>query len=92
VVRSEAAARAGQPSDAVRAALERRDSRAGAEALLRALKAENCPLDDLTLERYSEARRRHPHIGLPRATTVERACGSWGAAVDQAAALAAGAA
>ena len=34
-----------------------------------------------------DIRAQHPHLGLPRDTTIEKACGSWTAAVEQAAAL-----
>jgi acetyl-CoA acetyltransferase len=64
-----------------------RDCQAAAEAVLRARELEHCALDELTHERYADIRARHPHIGLPRATTIEKACGSWSAAVEQAAAL-----
>jgi len=64
-----------------------RDSRAAAEAVLRARELEQCALGDLTEERYVEVRQRNPHIGLPRATTILRACGSWISAMEQAAAL-----
>jgi hypothetical protein len=65
-----------------------RDCQAAAEAILRARKLEECPLDELTQERYADVRGRHPHLGLPRDTTIERACGSWRGALEQAAALA----
>ncbi|HEY2603473.1 MAG TPA: hypothetical protein VGI67_18090 [Thermoleophilaceae bacterium] len=65
-----------------------RDCRAAAEAVLRALDLEQCALDELTQERYVDVRGRNPHIGLPRDTTIERACGSWTSAIEQAAALA----
>jgi hypothetical protein len=65
-----------------------RDCRAAAEAVLRARELEQCPLDELTQERYSDVRARNPQIGLPRDTTVERACGSWEAALEQASVLA----
>ena len=64
-----------------------RDSRAAAEAVLRARELEQCALGDLTEERYSDVRGRNPHIGLPRATTIQRACGTWNSAIEQAAAL-----
>jgi hypothetical protein len=56
--------------------------------VLRARELEQCPLDELTQERYIDIRARHPQVGLPRGTTIERACGSWTAALEQAAALA----
>ena len=65
-----------------------RDCRAAAEAVLRARELEQCALDELTQERYADVRGRHPHVGLPRDTTIERACGSWTSALEQAAALA----
>lgn len=52
--------------------------------MLRALALEHCPLDEFTQERYAEVRARNPQIGLPRDTTIERACGSWYAALEQA--------
>ena len=64
-----------------------RDCEAAAQAVLRARDLEECALDELTEERYIDIRGRHPHIGLPRATTIERACGSWSAAIEQASAL-----
>jgi hypothetical protein len=60
-----------------------RDCRAAAEAVLRARALERCPLDELTQERYADVRSRNPQIGLPRDTTIERACGSWYAALEQ---------
>jgi hypothetical protein len=65
-----------------------RDCRAAAEAILRAREMEQCALDELTQERYVDVRGRNPHVGLPRDTTIERACGSWTGALEQAAALA----
>jgi hypothetical protein len=65
-----------------------RDCRAAAEAVLRARELEQCALDELTQERYADVRGRHPHVGLPRDTTIERACGSWRSALEQASALA----
>jgi hypothetical protein len=65
-----------------------RDCRAAAEAVLRARELEECALDELTQERYADVRGRHPQVGLPRDTTIERACGSWTSALEQAAALA----
>lgn len=65
-----------------------RDCKAAAEAVLKARELEQCALDELTQERYAEVRGRHPHIALPRDTTIERACGSWHAALEQASALA----
>ena len=65
-----------------------RDSSAAAEAILRARELEECPLDELTQARYTDVRDRNPHVGLPRDTTIERACGSWPTALEQAAALA----
>jgi hypothetical protein len=65
-----------------------RDSKAAAEAVLRARALEECPLDEMTQERYVDVRGRNPHVGLPRDTTIERACGSWTSALEQAAALA----
>lgn len=65
-----------------------RDCRAAAEAVLRALALEQCALDELTQDRYADLRARNPQIGLPRDTTIERACGSWHTALEQAGALA----
>jgi hypothetical protein len=65
-----------------------RDSRAAAEAVLRARELEQCALDELTRQRYVDVRGRNPHIGLPRDTTIEKACGSWASALEQAAQLA----
>jgi hypothetical protein len=65
-----------------------RDCRAAAEAVLRARELEECALDELTQQRYADVRGRNPHVGLPRDTTIERACGSWHGALEQAAALA----
>ena len=65
-----------------------RDCRAAAEAVLRARELEQCALDELTQARYADVRGRNPHVGLPRDTTIERACGSWTGALEQAAALA----
>ena len=65
-----------------------RDCRAAAEAVLRARELEQCALDELTQQRYADVRGRNPHVGLPRDTTIERACGSWTGALEQAAALA----
>jgi hypothetical protein len=65
-----------------------RDCRAAAEAVLRAREIEECALGELTQERYADVRGRNPHVGLPRATTIERACGSWSSAIEQASALA----
>jgi hypothetical protein len=65
-----------------------RDCRAAAEAVLRARELEQCALDELTQERYADVRGRNPHVGLPRDTTIERACGSWPSALEQASALA----
>jgi hypothetical protein len=65
-----------------------RDCKAAAEAVLRARELEQCPLDELTQQRYADLRGRNPHLGLPRDTTIERACGSWSSALEQAAALA----
>jgi hypothetical protein len=65
-----------------------RDCRAAAEAVLRARALEQCPLDELSQGRYADVRARNPQIGLPRDTTIERACGSWHAALEQAGALA----
>jgi len=65
-----------------------RDCRAAAEAVLRARELEQCALDELTQERYADLRGRNPHLGLPRDTTIERACGSWHSALEQASALA----
>ena len=60
------------------------DCEAVAQALLTALDHEDCPLDELTPTRYAEVRRRRPHIGLPRTTTVTAVCGSWSRAVEAA--------
>jgi hypothetical protein len=65
-----------------------RDSEAAAEAVLRARELEQCALAELTRRRYADVRDRNPHVGLPRDTTIERACGSWTSALEQAAALA----
>jgi hypothetical protein len=64
-----------------------RDCKAAAEAVLRARDLEECALGELTQERYVDIRAQNPHVGLPRATTIEKACGSWNAAVEQASAL-----
>jgi hypothetical protein len=60
------------------------DCEAVAQALLTALDHEDCPLEELTPTRYAEVRRRRPHIGLPRTTTVTAVCGTWGRAVEAA--------
>ncbi len=60
------------------------DCDAVAQALLTALEHEDCALDQLTPTRYAELRRRRPHIGLPRTTTVTAVCGSWHRAVEAA--------
>ena len=60
------------------------DCDAVAQALLTALEHEDCALDQLTPTRYSEVRRKRPHIGLPRTTTVTAVCGSWKSAVEAA--------
>jgi len=60
------------------------DCEAVAQALLTALDHENCPLDELTPTRYAEVRRKRPHMGLPRTTTVTAVCGSWHRAVEAA--------
>jgi hypothetical protein len=65
-----------------------RDCEAAAEAVLRARALEQCALGEFTQERYADVRARNPQIGLPRDTTIERACGSWHAALEQAAQLA----
>jgi hypothetical protein len=65
-----------------------RDSKAAAEAVLRARELEQCSLAELTQERYADLRGRNPQLGLPRDTTIERACGSWTSALEQAAVLA----
>ena len=65
-----------------------RDCKAAAQAVLKARALEQCALDELTQERYTDVRGRHPHVGLPRDTTIERACGSWPSALEQAAVLA----
>jgi hypothetical protein len=64
-----------------------RDCKAAAEAVLRARDIDECALGELTQERYADIRAQHPHVGLPRDTTIEKACGSWTAAVEQASAL-----
>jgi hypothetical protein len=64
-----------------------RDCKAAAEAVVRARDLEECALGELTQERYADIRGRNPHLGLPRDTTIEKACGSWGAALEQASAL-----
>ena len=56
--------------------------------MLRARELEHCPLDELSQERYADVRARHPQIGLPRDTTIEKACGSWQEALEQAGLLA----
>jgi hypothetical protein len=66
-----------------------RDSEAAAKAVLRALDLDGCALADLSEDRYVAIRDRLPGAGLPRLTTLTRACGSWAAAIEQAAALAA---
>ena len=60
------------------------DCEAVAQALLTALEHDGCALDELTPTRYAEVRRRRPHIGLPRTTTVTAVCGSWHRAVEAA--------
>ena len=55
--------------------------------MLRARDLEQCALGELTQERYVSVRAQNPHVGLPRDTTIEKACGSWTAAVEQASAL-----
>jgi hypothetical protein len=65
-----------------------RDCRAAAEAVLRARELAQCALHELTQEHYADVRGRNPHIGLPRDTTIERACGSWTSALEQAGDLA----
>ena len=60
------------------------DCDAVAQALLTALEHEDCALEQLTPTRYSEVRRKRPHIGLPRTTTVTAVCGSWKSAVEAA--------
>ena len=60
------------------------DCDAVAQALLTAIEHEDCALENLTPTRYSELRRRRPHIGLPRTTTVTAVCGSWNRAVEAA--------
>jgi hypothetical protein len=60
------------------------DCEAVAQALLTALDHEDCPLEELTPTRYAEVRRRRPHIGLPRTTTVTAVCGTWARAVEAA--------
>lgn len=60
------------------------DCHAVAQALLKALDAEDCALDELTPSRYSELRRRRPQLGLPRTTTVTAVCGSWQRAMEAA--------
>ena len=60
------------------------DCEAVAQALLIAVEHETCPLDELTPTRYAELRRKRPHIGLPRTTTVTAVCGNWNRAVEAA--------
>jgi hypothetical protein len=60
------------------------DREAVAQALLTALDHEDCPLEELTPTRYAEVRRKRPHIGLPRTTTVTAVCGTWSRAVEAA--------
>lgn len=64
-----------------------RDCKAAAEAVVRARDLDQCALGELTQERYVAIRAENPHVGLPRDTTIEKACGSWTAALEQAAAL-----
>jgi hypothetical protein len=66
-----------------------RDCEAAAKAVLRALDLDGCALHDLSEDRYVAIRDRAPGAGLPRVTTLTRACGSWASALEQAAALAA---
>ena len=60
------------------------DCDAVAQALLKALDAEDCALDELTPSRYAELRNRRPQMGLPRTTTVTKVCGNWQRAVEAA--------
>ena len=60
------------------------DCDAVAQALLTAVEHETCTLDELTPTRYAELRRKRPHMGLPRTTTVTAVCGSWHRAVEAA--------
>jgi hypothetical protein len=60
------------------------DCDAVAQALLTAVEHETCTLEELTATRYAELRRKRPHIGLPRTTTVTAVCGSWSRAVEAA--------
>ena len=60
------------------------DCDAVAQALLSALDAESCSLDELSPSRYAELRNRRPQMGLPRTTTVTAVCGSWQRAVEAA--------
>lgn len=66
-----------------------RDCEAAARAILRAISFDGCALHDMTEDRYVALRDRMPQVGLPRATTISRACGSWTSAIEQAAILAA---
>jgi hypothetical protein len=62
-----------------------RHCEAVADALLKVVDATKVALDELDPSAYSDFRRREPQLGLPRATTVAGACGSWEAAVQHAA-------
>jgi hypothetical protein len=62
-----------------------RHCEAVADALLRVVKATDSALDELDTAAYTDFRRRNPQLGLPRASTVSGACGSWEAAIEHAA-------
>jgi len=66
-----------------------RDCEAAAKAVLRARDIDGCALNELSEDRYVAIRDRLPGAGLPRITTLTRACGSWAAALEQAAVIAA---
>ena len=60
------------------------DCEAVAQALLKAVEYDTCPLGELTPTRYAELRRKRPNMGLPRTTTVTAVCGSWNRTVEAA--------
>lgn len=62
-----------------------RHCEAVADALLKVVEGGKYALEELDATTYTDFRRRHPHLGLPRATTVAGACGGWEAAVSYAA-------
>lgn len=55
-----------------------------ADALLNVVEGTNGVLDELDQASYAEYRDANPQLGLPRATTVAGACGSWEAAIEHA--------